>query len=99
MAHKSKYVHRKHEIIIKLLKELSDFMSDEQIAAIATRILHTKITDSEVLGVRYRHAIRLEKNSGRPLRGRSCTDLYDHRNIREFLDKNKESDILKKKRK
>lgn len=97
MAHKSNSVHKKYDIIKKLLEDLSEFMSDQQIAAIATRVLHTKVNYTDVEHIRRKEGIRIEKSSGRPYRGRSCTDLYDHRNIREFLDKSKECDKLQDK--
>lgn len=88
MAKKRKVVHPKTQILIKLIENIGEFSSDEEIAAIARRILGENVDKSRITKVRDNYT-DIQKVEGYRKQNykHSCADRYDHKNIREFLDK------------
>ncbi len=85
----SKYnVHRKREFITKLVKDLGEFTSDDDIAEIVSRVIGEKVHGYDVRPIRHQANIfKPQRSMDKSRRDNACLDLYDHRKIREFLDR------------
>lgn len=93
MADKRRFVHQEIRIIEKLIEDLSEFTSDEDIASIATRVLNKKIHKVHVQKIRTRR-LEIQKEEGpikKTHRAKGFLDRYDHRSIRDFLKKHRKT--------
>jgi hypothetical protein len=87
MADKRRFVHQEIRIIEKLIEDLSEFTSDEDIASIATRVLGKKIERGHVGKIRT-NRLEIHKEEGpikKTHKAKGFLDRYDHRSIRDFL--------------
>ena len=95
MGNKKKNVHQKSDILTKLVKDLHEFKSDEEIADIARRIMCKQVFRTEVCRIRERLSIEKQEGYHRSNITNKLSDRYDHKKVGEFLDNLKKQSKIK----